>query len=209
MHKQPGITPEEFDKMSLNRVTSAVGGAQDAAATQIKETLTMIFEALKRGVMPKKALGMSEDTVEALYTQAYTLYNQGKYNDAAYIFVVLMMLDPTVPKHVIGCAACFHRMGKYEKAAQLYILCSALDAPNPLPYFHAADCYIKLKALPVADMCLKNAIERCGKEQQHALVRERAELMLKAVDDEIIALGGFPGIEAETPVAPPPSNKKK
>jgi type III secretion system low calcium response chaperone LcrH/SycD len=198
MQRQPNPMPEEFSKMSIARMTSAVGGAHDAAAAQIKETLTMIFEALKRGVMPKKALGMSEETIEALYTQAYNLYNQGKYNDAAYIFIVLMMLDPTVPKHVLGCAACLHRMGKYEKAAQLYILCSTLDAPNPLPYFHAADCYIKLKALPIADMCLKNTLERCGKNPEHALIRERAELMLKAVDDEIISLGGFPGVEGQS-----------
>lgn len=207
MPKQPKPIPEGFANLSVDRLTAAVSGAHGVVGTQIKETLTMIFEAQKRGIMPKKALGMSDETIEALYTQAYNLYNQGKYNDAVYIFVVLMMLDPETPKHNLGCAACLHRLGKYEKAAQLYMLCSVMDPQNPLPYFHAADCYIKLKALPLADMCLKNTLKRCGESPEHSIVRERAELMLKAVDEEIVSLGGFPGIEAES--ATPPTKELK
>ena len=199
MAKQPKISPDDLNNMSIARLTSAVSGSSKAIGDQIKETLIMIFNAQKHGIMPKKALGMTDETIEILYTQAYTLYNQGKFKDAVYLFVILTLLDPETPKHNLGVAACLHRLGKYEKAAQIYMLCSVMDPQNPLPYFHAADCYIKLKALPLADMCLKNTLTRCGDKQEHAIVRERAELMLKAVDEEIVALGGFPGIEAEPP----------
>lgn len=192
-----GNTPE-FLKGRPMHIAGAMSGAGDAAASQIKETLAMMYSAIEKGIEPKKMLSVGDDTVEGLYSQAYTLYNTGKYNEAQYLFVILMMLNPNEPKHVLGSAACLHRLGKYDKAAQIYVLASALDKDNPLPNFHAADCYIKMKALPLADMCLRNAIKSCGDKKEFSVVRDRATLMLKAVDDEIQALGGFPGIDPES-----------
>jgi len=192
-----GETPD-FSKLNPMKLATSFGAAGDAAASQIKETLGMMYQALERGIVPKQALNIGDDTVEGLYTQAYMLYNQGKYQDAQYLFLALMMLDPKQPKHMLGSAACLHRMGKFEKAAQVYMLITTIDPENPLPHFHAADCYIKLKALPLADMCLKSAIKCCGEKKDFAVVKERALLMLKAVDSEIQALGGFPGIEEQS-----------
>src|SRR5262249_28738689 len=117
----------------------------------------------------------------------YNLYNQGKFTDASYIFIVLMVLDPNQIKFQLGAAACLHRLGKYERAAQVYLVTSALDQTNPLPHFHAADCYIKMGALPIAEMCLKNTLECCGEKPEHAIVKERAQLMLSAVREELAA----------------------
>jgi len=197
----------EMGPIRINRTSGAIGQANDAAAKQIKETMGMMYNALQKGIMPKQMLNIGDDTIEGLYAQAYNLYNAGKYQDASYLFLVLMMLDPNQPKHLLGSAACLHRMGKYEKAGQIYILCSSIDPSNPLPHFHAADCYIKLKALPLAHMCLKNTIQCCADKKEFAVIKERATAMLEVVVQEVEAMGGFPGIGSreneEVPDQPP------
>lgn len=179
---------QDFDDIRVGPTVEATEGANKVAAGQLKETLEQMYGAVKQGIMPKQMFNISDETVEGLYTQAYMLYNQGKFQDAAYLFVVLVLLDPNSAKFQLGSAACLHRLGKYEKAAQVYLLSSALDQTNPLPHFHAADCYIKLNALPLAQMCLKNTIECCGQKKEHELVKERAILMLQAVDVELEAM---------------------
>jgi len=179
---------QDFSNIRMGRTISGTEGANIAAAEQIKETLQAMYGAISKGIMPKQILNLDDETLEGLYSQAFMLYNQGKYKDASYIFVVLMLLDPNQFKFQLGAAACLHRLGKYEKAAQVYLLCSALEQQNPLPHFHAADCYIKMQAFPLAEMCLKNAITCCGDKPEHALIKERAILMLKACEQESIAL---------------------
>jgi len=176
---------EDFENIRTGVTTNATEGANKAAAGQIKETLEAMYKGIEKGIMPKQMLNVGDDTIEGIYTQAYMLYNQGKFQDAGYLFVVLMLLDPNQSKFHLGSAACLHRLGKYEKAAQVYLLSSSLDQANPLPHFHAADCYIKLKALPLAQMCLKNAIACCGEKKEFELVKERATLMLGALDEEM------------------------
>jgi type III secretion system low calcium response chaperone LcrH/SycD len=178
----------DFANMRLDKVFATTGKTNEAVASQLRETVTMMYEAIKKGIVPKKMLNLEDETLEGIYTQAYLFYNQGKYRDAAYLFCILMMLDPNQPKFMLGSGACLHRLEKYEKAAQIYILCSTQDQANPLPHFHAADCYIKLKALPLAEMCLKNAIQCCGDKKEYALIKERAQLMLEAAGEELEVL---------------------
>ncbi len=173
---------------SLGKAIIAGGRSNEAIAGQLKDTVTMMYEAIKKGIIPKQMLKLDDETLEGIYTQAYLFYNQGKFRDASYLFVILMLLDPTQPKYMLGSGACLHRLGKYEKAAQVYLLGSSLDPKNPLPHFHAADCYIKLKALPLADMCLKTAIQCCGEQKEYELVKERATLMQQAISEELDAM---------------------
>lgn len=175
----------DFENLRVGKTVDATEGANKVASGQIRETLQEMYKAVKQGIMPKQMLNIGDETLEGLYTQAYILYNQGKFQDASFIFVMLVLLDPHQQKYQLGSAACLHRMGKYEKAAQVYLLCSALDQTNPLPHFHAADCYIKMNALPLAEMCLNNTIETCGQKKEYEIIKERASLMLTAVKEEL------------------------
>lgn len=177
--------PLDYSSMNLGKMLDGLGDVNDVAGKQLESTLSLMFDGMKKGIMPKQVLNLGEDKIESLYTQAYTMYNQGKYKEASYLFFILMSIDPTVAKHVMGCAACFHRQQMYQKAAELYILCSSLDPENPLPDFHAADCHIKLQLPPLAAMHLKNVIERARDNPDHAVVKERAIIMLDAIEKEI------------------------
>ncbi len=177
----------DFENIRVGETVEGTEGANIEAADQIKDTLKQMASAVQQGVLPKQMFDVGDDTIEGLYTQAYMLYNQGKFKEASLIFVVLALLDPNQAKFHIGSAACLHRMEKYEKAAQIYLIASALDQQNPLPHFHAADCYIKLNALPLAEMSLNNSIQCCGEKKEFELVKERSLLMLAAVKEEFKA----------------------
>lgn len=156
------------------------------AGAPTRETLeTLITGAANKGVMPKEALKIGDDAMEAIYSQGYTLYNQGKYKDASYVFRLLMLLDYLTPKYILGLAACYHRLKEYKNAANIYLLCGTLDTTNPLPHYHAADCYLQLETPELAIFSLGLAITAAGDQPQFAVIKERATLMKNTLEKQI------------------------
>ncbi|MBS0654706.1 MAG: SycD/LcrH family type III secretion system chaperone [Verrucomicrobia bacterium] len=178
--------PNEYDAMDLPKIQESLQKINFAAGEKARVELKEILESsLKKGIMPKTALQINDDTMEAIYTQGYNLYNMGKYKEASYVFRLLMMLDFSTPKYILGLAACSHRLKDYSNASNLYLLCAALDPTNPLPHFHAADCYLQLSSPSIACISLGMAITAAGDQPQYALIRERASLMKAALDQQL------------------------
>lgn len=174
-----------LDKMDMNKVGDVLQKINFAAGKQAEETFKMIMEkVLDRGIMPKEALRIGDDTMEAIYTQAYNLYNQGRYKEASYIFRLLMLLDFSTPKFTLGLAACLHRMKDYINASNLYLLCAALDQKNPMPHYHSADCYLQMGMNELAILALGMAVTTAGEQPQYAILRERASLLKKSLEDQ-------------------------
>ncbi len=190
--KKPSLQEqlEQFQK-EYNEMTSARVGEKIASMTSLASgpatdtIMALLSEAANKGMMPKHALQLGDDTMEAIYSQAYNLYNQGRYKEASYIFRLLMLLDYMTAKYILGLAACFHRMKDYSNAANIYLLCGTIDATNPLPHFHAADCYIQLEVPTLAIFSLGMAISAAGDQPQYAIVKERAMLMRAALEKEL------------------------
>ena len=179
----------DFDKMNTTEIQDSLQKINfGAPGKKAEQTLKTILQAsLKKGIMPKQALQINDDTMEAIYTQAYNLYNQQKYRESSYIFRLLMLLDFTTPKYVLGLAACAHRLQDYTNAANLYFLCAALDPTNPLPHFHSADCYLQLGAVALATYALSLAINTAQNQPQYEVIKQRAELMKEALDKQLEA----------------------
>lgn len=177
---------KEVEGIDTSAVSENVSALTAHAAMPAKDTITAILtEALNKGVMPKTALHLNDDTMEAIYGQGYNLYNQGKYKEASYVFRLLMLLDYTSPKYVLGLAASLHRIKDYKNAANAYLLCGALDMNNPLPHYHSADCYIQLGFAPMAIFSLKIAIKTAGDQPQYSVIKERSALMLKTLEEQM------------------------
>ena len=175
----------DVEKMDLGKIQDTLQRVNFAAGKQAEDALKVIMEGvLKKGIMPKTALKLGDDTMEAIYTQAYNLYNQGRYKEASYIFRLLLLLDFTTPKYILGCAACMHRMKDYQNAANLYMLCAALDATNPMPHYHSADCYLQLDAIELAILSLTMAMSAAAEQPQYAVVKERASLMKANLEEK-------------------------
>jgi type III secretion system low calcium response chaperone LcrH/SycD len=159
----------------IAKLTAAAGGpAKDTVAA-------LLSAAGNKGIMPRHALQLGDDTMEAIYGQGYNLYNQGRYKEASYIFRLLMLLDYMTPKYILGLAACLHRLKDYKTATNVYLLCGTIDATNPLPHYHAADCYIQLGIPLLATFSLGLAIKAAGDQPQYSIVKERATLMREAL----------------------------
>ena len=196
MSSDPKASPSEYSNMDVTQMQDALQRLNMDAGEKAQEELKKILTAaLEKGVMPKTALKLDDMVMEAIYAQGYTLYNHGKYKEASYIFRLLMLLDFTTPKYVLGLAACLHRMKDYTNAANLYMIVAGLEPTNPLPHFHATDCYLQLNAPGLATISLGMAITAAGEQVQYKLIKERAELMKSAIIQQIETARATPAKE--------------
>lgn len=140
---------------------------------------------LKNANSIKDILGVSDESTESVYGQAYLLYNTGRYRDAAEIFRLLIMLNSTEPKYIMGLAACFHMLKEYQSAGSTYNLVSILDPENPIPYFHASDCYLQLGDKMTAAVMLDMTIKKAGNKPEFATLQQRAKITLDALKKDL------------------------
>ncbi len=148
----------------------------------VDKFLENVFE---HGMLPKDALGIKEQDTEALYAQAYQMYNMGKYQDARAAFASLVTIDQLEPRFLFGHAACSHMLGEYQSAADVYMHQAIISPDDPVPYYHAADCYLKLGDTFSATVALKMVVERAGKEPKYATIKERSQMTVKNIEDKI------------------------
>lgn len=139
----------------------------------------MMKKMLLGGQNPQSAIGMSKDILESIYSQAYRLYNNGKYTDSAHLFRILIMMNAMETKYVLGLAACFQMLKDYGNAIHTYTMCSAIDIDNPLPHYHSSDCFIHLKDYLSAMVSLELTIARTENKPEYSKIRERALLSLE------------------------------
>jgi len=157
----------EASKISIPKMESAFNELAD--------------KLFKQGLIPKDAMGISNTVLEGIYAQAYRLYNTGKYVEATHLFRMLILINPTEPKYVLGLAACFHMLKEYKNAIQTYTMCSILDPQSPIPHYHSSDCFIQMRDYLSAMLCLEMAINKAGEQPEYAKMKERAMLSLESL----------------------------
>lgn len=135
----------------------------------------------------KDVLGISDESAEAIYGQGYLLYTTGRYKDAAEIFKLLIMMNSTEPKYVMGLGACYHMLKEYHSAASTYMLVSAIDAVNPLPYFHASDCYLQMGDKISAALMLEMTLKKAGDQKKFETLIQRATITLAGLKKELLS----------------------
>lgn len=171
------------EDQEINKETEKLGNIlSDEMATQI---LSVMETTLQTGAIPKEALGYTSEKIEGIYGQAYHLYNTGKYQDAAQLFRLLIVLDPKEPKYMLGLAACFHMAKEYMNAVKVYNVCSILDPGNPIPQFHISDCFIQMRERISAMVALEMAIDRAGSNPQYQVLKDRALMTISGLKKEL------------------------
>jgi len=148
----------------------------------VDKLLENIFD---KGMLPKDALGIQDNDTEALYAQAYQMYNMGKYQDARAVFASLTLIDQLDPRFLFGHAACSHMLEEYQSAADVYMQQAVISPEDPIPYYHAADCYLKLKDPFSATVALKLVVKRSGDDPKFATIKERSEMTVKNLEKEL------------------------
>lgn len=167
---------------------------QDLGSKINDETKAEIFgavnEMMQTGAIPKDKLGFPEEKIEALYGQAYRLYNTGKYQDAIHIFRMLILLNPPQGKYMLGLAACFHMLKDWENAVKVYMICSMVDSENPIPLFHSSDCYIQMRDRASAIISLEMAVQRAKDKPEYQILKDRALLTIASLKKELAQMAG-------------------
>lgn len=145
----------------------------------------VIQRTTRKGASPKDVLGLTDAMVEGIYGQAYRLYNTGKYKDASQLFRLLLMINSSEPKYVMGLAACFHLLKEYQSAVDTYALLGVIDAQNPIPFYHCSDCFIQMNDRISAIISLEMAIKRAGDKPEFVTLKDRAKLTLESLKKEL------------------------
>lgn len=138
----------------------------------------------RRGMPPKEVFEVDNRILENIYSQAYRQYNTGKYTEASHLFRILIMMDSSEEKYMLGLAACFHMLKEYDNALNSYTLCSSINPKNPIPYYHSSDCYIQLQDYLSAMITLEITIVRAGDNPEYAKMKERAILTLESLKQQ-------------------------
>ncbi len=146
-----------------------------------KEVEKLSKDALMQQMLPKNVLGLSDAMVEGIYSQAYRLYNTGKYKDAIQLFRLLIMIDSTAAKYAMGLAACFHMQKEYANAISTYALCGIIDPDSPIPHYHSSDCYMQMKDPLSAIISLEMAVKRAGDKPQFQALKDRALMTIESL----------------------------
>lgn len=145
---------------------------------ETKTGLHALVDNFCKGMMPKDALGIGDSNTEALYADAYQLYNTGQYEEAKKIFATLFMIDPLDARFPFGIAASCHMMKDYERATNWYFKTSLFDPDNPVPHYHASDCHLRLNDPISAVASLRLVVDRCGEKIQYQNIKQRAEMTI-------------------------------
>ena len=141
-------------------------------------------KAFKGNLSIKSLAGVSDEKESAIYGQAYLLYNTGRYKDAAEVFRVLITINSTEPKYMMGLAACFHMMKAYDSAISTYMICSFLDPQNPVSHFHLSDCYLQIGDKISARAALQSAVKRAEGKPEFKTLKERSEITLRGLPEQ-------------------------
>jgi len=122
--------------------------------------------------------GLSPEHMEAIYSVAYNLYKNGRYEDALKVFKFLCLHDHLQGKFWMGLGATQQMLKQFKQAGTTYGYAYMLDSDNPQIPLHAADCFLADGNLPHAESALNLVIELTQNRPQHNAVRERAQVLL-------------------------------
>ena len=122
--------------------------------------------------------------MEAVYTLAFNMYDQAKYEDAHGLFTFLGLYDHLEKKYWIGLAACRHMLKRYEAAIDAYSMAALFDVDNPEIPLHAAECYLALGNLDGAYSGAFAARHWAERRSGFDAVRDRADIILKHIKDK-------------------------
>lgn len=169
-------------KEQVRKAVEAIG--EDVGTEKGKDIERLSDSVLAQRILPKNAMGLSDAMVEGLYSQAYRLYNTGRYNDAIQLFRLLIMIDSTEAKYSMGLAACFHMLKEYQSAVSTYALCGIIDPDSPVPHYHSSDCYMQMGDPVSAIISLEMAIKRTANKPEFQTLKDRALMTIESLKKE-------------------------
>lgn len=164
-----------------------------------KEALIKVYE---KGEKPKDAMGFSDEFIEYVYSFGYNLYNHGDYSKAKDIFTLLTIFVPGESRFNLALAATHHQRKEYGLAVDKYFLSALQDTSTPWPFYYMYDCYYKTGNYGDAEISLMQAIFRCKEDPALSAVKQRSQMILEGLQQEIEQLKKEGKLVMEAPLEP-------
>ena len=149
-----------------------------------EEEISQMFEAVLQGATLSDVAHVEQDTLEAGYGLAYSLYTAGNYADAATMFRGLCLYDHTDTRFWMGLAGALQGLNDYAGAVQAYgvaVCTSGMGDPGPVVY--GALCNLKLGNKEDATKMFKASLDMGNAEEAaHAAHHQKARSMLEMLE---------------------------
>ena len=84
--------------------------------------------------------GLTTQEIEAIYTVAYNLFENAKYEDALRVFGFLCLYSHLDKRFWLGAAACHQQLKNFQQAVDAYSMSAMLDVEDPDATF--AGCHV-------------------------------------------------------------------
>jgi|YelNatPaOPRAMG01_1025707.scaffolds.fasta_scaffold01323_32 type III secretion system low calcium response chaperone LcrH/SycD len=160
---------------------------KDLSEQQIQD---IVASVLKGETTLQEVKGFSDQQMEAIYSLAFNLYQNGKYKDAIEVFTWLGIMNPFVSKYWMGLGASLQMAKDFSNALNAYAVAAITSKPeDPIPHLHAGECYLGLGNKTEALKAFKMASDYSQNKPQYEKVFAKAQVFkelieLKAKEEE-------------------------
>tara|TARA_B100001248_G_scaffold241598_1_gene208388 strand:- start:61470 stop:61970 length:501 start_codon:yes stop_codon:yes gene_type:complete len=149
-----------------------------------KEYQALVEKVLNESYTFREVQGISDESMDAIYSIAYSLYQNSKYEDAHKVFQFLCFYDHYEKRYWLGLAACRQMLKEYEGAVDAYGFAAFLDTDDPKIPLYAADCLLASGDKERAQHALESVVEFAGNKKDHKSLKERAQNILGLIQDD-------------------------
>lgn len=140
-----------------------------------------LVDFLAKGHTLGPMLGNSRESQEALYTVAYRLYRQAKYESAERLFAFLLLNDHLDRRFYLAYAACAQMQRQHDRALRYYSVAHMLDKTDPRPPMHMAECFMALGDFAKAHTLLTYGLIQARHHSEHQPLVPRLEALLASL----------------------------
>lgn len=93
----------------------------------------------------QEQLKITDATMQGLYRIGVEYYNTKSYAEAANIYIILALLNPTVADYWLNLGDAEYYNQAFTNALYAYAMAALTDPTDPVPHYYAARCYEELK----------------------------------------------------------------
>lgn len=129
------------------------------AQLKLKDKEGLLKEELAAGKTLQEILEASNETMAQFYKAARSLFENGKYVEAANGFLFLVIMNSHNHDYWLGLGMATQMCSDFESAINAYEMAAVYDVENPIPYFYLAKCLFAMHERQSALLALDIAIQ--------------------------------------------------
>jgi type III secretion system low calcium response chaperone LcrH/SycD len=120
---------------------------------------------------------LSDADTEVVYSLAYQMVAQARYETAFRYFSLLALYRPTTVKYLQGLALCYRMLERYDEALNVYSYLAVIDPTGAQHSLDIAECLMLKRDFEEAKQTVEMVIRYCKENKAPDKVRDRAEAL--------------------------------